>query len=100
MIKSKMKNQTRLFYLGAVIIALIVIVIYAYNVIAVEMYQGQIEAENQLLSEQKIKLENELKNVRDPKYIEQQARTQLRMIFPGEILYILPEKTKENNESN
>jgi len=95
-----MKNQTRLFYLGAVIIALIVIVIYAYNVIAVEMYQGQIEAENQLLSEQKIKLENELKNVRDPKYIEQQARTQLRMIFPGEILYILPEKTKENNESN
>jgi len=100
LIKSKMKNQTRLFYLGAVIIALIVIVIYAYNVIAVEMYQGQIEAENQLLSEQKIKLENELKNVRDPKYIEQQARTQLRMIFPGEILYILPEKTKENNESN
>lgn len=100
MIKSKIKNQTRLFYLGAVIIALIVIVIYAYNVIAVEMYQSQIEAENQQLSEQKIKLENELKNVRDPKYIEQQARTQLRMIFPGEILYILPEKTKENNENN
>ena len=100
MIKSKIKNQTRLFYLGAVIIALIVIVIYAYNVIAVEMYQSQIEAENQMLSEQKIKLENELKNVKDPKYIEQQARTQLRMIFPGEILYILPEKTKENNGNN
>jgi len=100
LIKSKIKNQTRLFYLGAVIIALIVIVIYAYNVIAVEMYQSQIEAENQMLSEQKIKLENELKNVKDPKYIEQQARTQLRMIFPGEILYILPEKTKENNGNN
>ncbi|HZK62343.1 MAG: septum formation initiator family protein [Peptostreptococcaceae bacterium] len=100
MIKSKIKTQTRLFYLGAVIIALIVIVIYAYNVIAVEMYQNQIEAEKQQLTEQKIKLEDELKNVRDPKYIEQQARTQLRMIFPGEILYILPEKPKENNEDN
>jgi len=94
LIKSKVKTQTRLFYLGAVIIALIVIVIYAYNVIAVEMYQSQVEAENQQLLEQKIKLEEELKNVRDPKYIEQQARTQLKMIFPGEILYILPEKEK------
>ncbi|HZK88378.1 MAG TPA: septum formation initiator family protein [Anaerovoracaceae bacterium] len=100
MIKSKIKTQTRLFYSGAVIIALIVIIIYAYNVIAVEMYQNQIEAEKQQLTEQKIKLEDELKNVRDPKYVEQQARTQLRMIFPGEILYILPEKTKENNEDN
>ncbi|MBK5245814.1 MAG: cell division protein FtsL [Peptostreptococcaceae bacterium] len=94
MIKSKIKTQTRLFYLGAVIIALIVIVIYAYNVIAVEMYQSQVETENQQLLQQKIKLEEELKNVRDPKYVEQQARTQLRMIFPGEILYILPEKNK------
>jgi len=100
LIKSKIKTQTRLFYLGVVIIALIVIVIYAYNVIAVEMYQNQIEAEKQQLTEQKIKLEDELKNVRDPKYIEQQARAQLRMIFPGEILYILPEKPKENNEDN
>lgn len=100
MIKSKMKKQTKLFYLGAVIIALIVIGIYAYNVISVELYQSQVEAEKQQLLEQKIKLEEELKNVRDPKYIEQQARTQLRMIFPGEILYVLPEKTEEKNEDN
>ena len=63
MIKSKIKKQTRLFYLGAVIIALIVVAIYAYNVIAVEIYQNQIEAEHQQLLEQKSKLENELKNV-------------------------------------
>jgi len=100
LIKSRIKTQTRLFYLGVVIIALIVVIIYAYNVIAVEMYQNQIESEHQQLLAQKIKLEDELKNVRDPKYIEQQARTQLRMIFPGEILYVLPEKTKENNEEN
>lgn len=100
MSKSKIKVQARFFYLGAVIIALIVIAIYAYNVIAVQLYQNQVEAEHQQLLEQKTKLEEELKNVRDPKYIEQQARTQLRMIFPGEILYVLPEKAKENNGDN
>lgn len=92
------RNRTRFFYLGAAIIALIIVSFYAYNVIAVEIYQNQVEAENKALMLQKARLEEELKNVSDPKYIEQQARTQLRMIFPGEILYILPEKTEENNE--
>lgn len=86
--------------MGAAIIGLIVVIIYAYNVISLEIYQNQIEAEKKQLTVERLKLEDELKNVRDPKYIEQQARTQLRMIFPGEILYILPEKTKENNEEN
>lgn len=100
MTKGKIKNRTKFFYLGAAIIALIVVAIYAYNVIAVELYQSQVEAENQALAKQRSKLEEELKNVSDPKYIEQQARTQLRMIFPGEILYVLPEKTEENNGNN
>jgi cell division protein FtsL len=93
-----MNNQNRLFYLGFIGIALIVIVIYAYNVITLEIYQSQIEAENQQLIQEKHDLEQELNNVKDPKYIEQQARTQLKMIFPGEILYILPEKNEEDNE--
>jgi cell division protein DivIC len=98
--KSKINNKIKLFYLGTIIISLIIVVIYAYSVITVEIYQSQIEEENRILIEQKRKLEEELKNVRDPKYIEQQARTQLKMIFPGEILYIMPEETKENNEEN
>jgi len=97
LIRGKIKNQNRLLYFGVIIIALVVIVIYAYNVVALEIYQSQVDAENQKLTQQKHKLEEELKNVQDPKYIEQQARTQLKMIFPGEILYVLPEKTKENN---
>lgn len=100
MSKGKGKIKTKFITLGAVIAAVIVVAIYAYNIIAVELYQKQVEAENQALTNQKLKLQEELKNVSDPKYIEQQARTQLRMIFPGEILYILPDKTEENNGDN
>lgn len=99
MTRGKIKNRKRIFYLGAVIVALIVVVIYAYRVIAVELYQSQVEEERNRLLSEKAELEEELKNVQDPKYIEQQARTQLRMIFPGEVLYILPEKTEEKNDN-
>lgn len=99
MTREKIRNRKRIFYLSAVIVALIVVVIYAYRVIAVEMYQSQVEEERNRLLSEKAELEEELKNVQDPKYIEQQARTQLRMIFPGEVLYILPEKTEEKNDN-
>ena len=100
MTKRKIKSRIKFIYLGAAIIAIIVVAIYAYNIVAVELYQNQVEAENLALTNQKIKLQEELKNVSDPKYIEQQARTQLRMIFPGEILYVLPEKAEENDGDN
>lgn len=100
MTREKMRNKKFFVYLGAIMIGIIVVAFYAYNVIAVELYQNQIEAENKALISQKLKLEEELKNVSNPKYIEQQARTQLRMIFPGEILYVLPEKTEESNGEN
>jgi len=90
----------KMFYLVSVLLVLAVTAYYAYNVIAVEIVQNQVEAEHKALLMQKARLEEELKHVSDPKYIEQQARTQLRMIFPGEILYILPDKQEEKNEEN
>lgn len=90
----------RLLYMVAIFIVLAVTTYYAYNVIAVEIVQKQVEAEHEALMLEKAELEDELKNVSDPKYIEQQARTQLRMISPGEVLYILPDMQKEQNENN
>lgn len=40
------------------------------------------------------KLEEELTRIKNPEYIEHQARNQLRMIYPGEILYIILENQK------
>ncbi len=53
------------------------------------------------LDELKIKIEllqNELERVTSDEYIEQQARTHLKMIYPGETLYIVvpPEEQSDN----
>lgn len=100
MTRVRMNQTKKMFYLTAVMIALAVTTYYAYNVIAVEIAQNKVNAEHTALVMEKVRLEEELKNVSDPKYIEQQARTQLRMIFPGEVLYILPDKQEEQNENN
>lgn len=58
------------------------------------------EQNNALLSE-KESLEDELKNVSDKEYIEEQARIQLKLIKPGEILYILEDnKDKEDEDKD
>lgn len=36
-------------------------------------------------------LQEELSNVNTREYVEQNARSELRMIYPGEVLYIMPE---------
>ena len=45
-----------------------------------------------------IVLTKEKKEVIDPGYIEDQARKQLKMVKPGEILYILPDEDEEKDK--
>ena len=40
----------------------------------------------------------EKKEVIDPDYIEDQARKQLKMVKPGEILYILPDEDEKKDK--
>ena len=54
------------------------------------------QAHHDLIKE-KAKYEEELSNVNSAEYIEQQAREQLKLIMPGEILYIFP-KIEEDTE--
>lgn len=88
-------------YLTVFLAGLAVVLYYGYSVFQVESEQERVEAEKAALMAEKARLEEELRHVTDPSYIEQQARTELRMIRPGEILYVLPEKdSKENKEGN
>mgnify|MGYP003309064077 CR=1 FL=1 len=61
--------------------------------------QKALKEENAALLLEKESLEDELKNVSDKEYIEEQARIQLKLIKPGEILYIL-EEDKDNEGDN
>ena len=54
--------------------------------------------EQEMLIETRDKLIRELENVNNPEYIEQQARSQLRLVMPGEVLYILPPDNAQEEE--
>ena len=54
------------------------------------MVQAQLEE----LEKRRSELENELLMVNSDEYVEQQARSQLHMIKPGEVLYIIPNSTE------
>ena len=52
------------------------------------------------LNDEKAALQEELKNVNDLDYIEEQARNQLKLIKPGEILYILENEGEDISDDN
>lgn len=65
--------------------------------IALKKQQAELEKQRDALKE-------ELKNVNDPQYIRDQARKQLRLLNPGEILFTFedeeaPEETEEPEET-
>lgn len=71
-----------------------------HDIITLKMEERELKKEHARLLKEKEDLQEELKKVNEPDYIEQQARKQLRMILPGETLYILPteEELKEMQE--
>ena len=62
------------------------------------MEQHELEAQKQELEQKKKELKKEKKEVIDPDYIEDQARKQLKMVKPGEILYILPDEDEKKDK--
>jgi cell division protein FtsB len=65
--------------------------VYAVWIISLQSELDEVRAENTAALEKKARLETAFEHVGDPEYIEQQARTRLRMIKPGELLYVLPD---------
>lgn len=90
------KSRRRLIYAAVFIAIAAIIVGSAYNVLSLLEEKADMEAEQQRLIEMKERLQEELSNVNTPEYIEQQARSQLRLVMPGEILFILPKEDKGN----
>ncbi len=75
------------------IIVLVVIVmlgVSGYRIWDVQKKQSELISRQKALIKERERLSRELLKVEDPQYIEEQARTQLKMVRPGEILYIFP----------
>jgi cell division protein FtsB len=98
-IKSKKgRFKKRRIILTLVIIYLIIF--FAYQSFQIISLKRQEQSQNQRLEElnkTKAEYQAQLDQVNSPDFIERIARENLRMIKPGEILYINP-KTNEKND--
>lgn len=96
--KKKAVNKGRLILMVIVVILFIGLCMSAKNIFDLWSEQKALEAKNQELLLEKESLKEELDNVNDAEYIEEQARVQLKLIKPGEILYILQNDENEGDQ--
>ncbi len=89
------KARHRMVYLVIFLIIAGIVAVSAINIISLKLTEAKTLKEQQALMGQKARLERIYSQVNSPEYIEQQARQQLKMIRPGEILYVLPDKNKK-----
>lgn len=73
------------------LILCITIVLSVKNIITLHNENRDLKEENQVLIDERDNLKLELNNVNTSEFIEEQARRQLKLVSPGEILFILPE---------
>lgn len=101
-------NWARIIIIITVICAIGYALFLAKDTVSLLKENSDLKKHNKQLIEEKKELTKELKNVNTPEYIEEQAKLQLKLIRPGETLFILgdgstvpkgvtPSTDKENN---
>lgn len=85
-------NKVRIVVTVIVVVLIAVVGVSIKNVFDLRAEQEQLRAAQKKLSAEKVSLQEELKNVNEYDYIEEQARIQLKLIRPGEILYVLDDE--------
>ncbi|GAB1475935.1 hypothetical protein MASR2M70_07670 [Bacillota bacterium] len=91
--------RRRAVYSLVIILLFAVMGVSLFNVITLRMEKAEAEAKLLSLENEKKALQEELSKAGSKEYIEQQAREQLRMIMPGEVLYVLKESEKAEDET-
>ncbi len=94
--KRKKVSRNIIFFLMMALIVLSVAGFSILKIIDLKMEEHQLLAQQEALLQEKEKLKEQLANVNNPEFIEQEARKQLKLIMPGETLYILKDETDEN----
>ncbi len=98
--KKKIRINIGRMIVVAVMIVLIGVTSFSVKrIVALKIEQNQLRREQTSLKAKKEKLKYELKHIDSESYIEEQARKQLNMIKPGEIIYMI-EKDKSKNKKN
>ena len=101
----KQAKKRRSIISAAIIFAIVAVIgVSVYNIVTLKQEQKEILKQQQELKEQKAELEEELNQLSNPDYIKEQARTQLRLVLPGEKIYVPSadetEQEKETKDEN
>ena len=99
----KQAKKRRSIIYAAIIFAIVAVIgVSVYNIFTLKQEQKEIIKQQQALKEQKAELEEELEQLNNPDYIKEQARTQLRLVLPGEKIYVpsADETDKEKETEN
>ncbi|MDD2189749.1 MAG: septum formation initiator family protein [Eubacteriales bacterium] len=92
------KARRRWVYFLVALFILAIIGASVFNIVNLKLTEARTLEEQRVLLNQKARLELVYSEINSPEYIEQQARQQLKMIKPEEILYVLPEKKDHATE--
>lgn len=96
--QKKQRNRKIITFLVIVTVIGLTVGVSAYKMISLKVEKNRLQAEQEELKKEREALKNEAKSVQDLDYIEQQARKQLNLVLPGEILYVLPEIAEDAKE--
>lgn len=89
------KQTRRLAVIGIAVVLVIIMGISLGNIIMLKHELHQAEKQHEEYAKEKEQLEKEMAEVNDLDYLEEQARDQMRLVKPGETLYIFPEDMSE-----
>lgn len=93
--KKVRRKRRRRAYIAVLLCFAVLVSASLINIISLRAERTAVQNRNAELTALKIKLEGQLEDVNNPEYIEGQARTQLRLVKPGEVLYIFPPKDSD-----
>ena len=87
------RKRNRTMIVGAVTLALLILVSFSLgNIIMLKHDLHVAKKEQEQYKEEKAQLEEDMQEINDLENLEEQARDQMRLIKPGETLYIFPEE--------
>ena len=95
----KSKNRRRIMMASFIAAIFALLFIIVFNIVSLKKEQHEVKLEKEALEREKAQLSKELEQIDQPENIEQQARDQLRLVKPGETLYLFPDEMTEDNKT-
>ena len=90
------RRKKHLTYAVVILAIIAAISMSIWNIFALKAEFNEAKQQNQQLMEEKAALEQQLKDSSKASFIEDEARQQLRMVKPGETVFMVPNQDTEN----